>query len=186
MMDFLTDKIDSIDQRTNSESSTITIDKNITATTHDSILFTSAARHIWRYPVLTRPIPMWLAAGPRIDSNPIDKPSTVKGQKELFLTFTMSENAALFTVDSIKDSLYQPLHEEGNFFSYPSQIGDVEGYNDAGILADENRWTFGNTLDNTGISFTKATSNMQHTEKKVTPSGFTSTVSFFDKLFNGP
>ena len=128
---------------------------------------------------------MWLAAGPRIDSNPINNPSSVKGDKELFLTFTMSENAALFTVDSIKDNLYQPLHEEGNFFSYPSQIGDVEGYNDAGILADENRWTFGNTLDNTGISFTKATTNMQHTEKNVTPSGFTSTVSFFDRLFNG-
>lgn len=185
MMDFLTDKIDSIDQRTNSESSTTTIDKTITATTHDSILFTDTARHIWRYPVLTRPIPMWLAAGPRIDSNPIDNPSTVQGQKELFLTFTMSENSALFTVDSINDDLYQPLHEEGNFFSYPSQIGDVEGYNDAGILADENKWTFGNTLDNTGISFTKATTNMQHTEKKVTPSGFTSTVGFFDRLFRG-
>ena len=185
IMDFLTDKIDSIDQRTNSEASTTTIDKTITATTYDSILFTDTARHIWRYPVLTRPIPMWLAAGPRIDSNPIDKPSTVQGQKELFLTFTMSENSALFTVDAINDDLYQPLHEEGNFFSYPSQIGDVEGYNDAGILADENKWTFGNTLDNTGITFTKATSNMQHTEKKVTPSGFTSTISFFDRLFNG-
>ncbi|MBR1439026.1 MAG: hypothetical protein IJ587_10875, partial [Synergistaceae bacterium] len=185
IMDFLTDKIDSIDQRTNSEASTTTIDKNITATTYDSILFTDTARHIWRYPVLTRPIPLWLAAGPRIDSNPIERPSTVQGQKELFLTFTMSENSALFTVDAINDDLYQPLHEEGNFFSYPSQIGDVEGYNDAGILADENKWTFGNTLDNTGISFTKATSNMQHTEKKVTPSGFTSTISFFDRLFNG-
>ncbi len=185
IMDFLTDKIDSIDQRTNSEASTTTIDKTITATTYDSILFTDTARHIWRYPVLTRPVPLWLAAGPRIDSNPIERPSTVQGQKELFLTFTMSENSALFTVDAINDDLYQPLHEEGNFFSYPSQIGDVEGYNDAGILADENKWTFGNTLDNTGITFTKATSNMQHTEKKVTPSGFTSTISFFDRLFNG-
>ena len=185
MMDFLTDKIDSIDQRTNSEASTTMIDKTITATTHDSILFTDTARHIWRYPVLTRPIPMWLAAGPRIDSNPIDKPSTVQGEKELFLTFTMSENSALRTLASINDDLYQPLHEEGNFFSYPSQIGDVEGYNDAGILADQNMWGFSNTLDNTGITFTKATSNMQHTEKKVTPSGFTSTISFFDKLFNG-
>ena len=40
-------------------------------------------------------------------------------------------------------------------------------------------------MDNTGISFAKATSNMQHTEKTVTPSGFTSTISFFDKLING-
>ena len=63
---------------------------------------------------------------------------------------------------------------ENLYFSYPSQIGDVEGYNDAGILTDQNMWGFSNTLDNTGITFTKATSNMQHTEKKVTPSGFTS------------
>ena len=185
MMDFLTDKVDTIDERTNSETSTTTIDKNITATTHDAILYTDTARHIWRYPVMTRPLPMWLAWGPRVDSTQIDDPGTVKGDKELFLTFTMSENSALHTSSSINDSLYQPLHEEGNFFSYPSQIGDVEGYNDAGILADENTWEFSNTLDSTGMNFTKATTNMQHTEKKVTPSGFTATVGFFDRLING-
>ncbi|MBQ3398623.1 MAG: hypothetical protein IJG51_07035, partial [Synergistaceae bacterium] len=184
MMDFLTDKVESVDQRTNSETSTTTIDKNITATTHDAILYTDTARHIWRYPVMTRPLPMWLAWGPRIDSTQVN-PSEVQGDKELFLTFTMSENAALRTLDSLHDDLYQPLHEEGNFFSYPSQIADVEGYNESGLLADENTWGFSNTLDNTGITFTKATSNMRQTEKKVTPSGFTSTVSFFDRLFNG-
>ena len=184
MVEFFTDKVESVDQRTNSQTSTTVIDKNITATTHDAILFTDTARHIWRYPVMTRPLPMWLAWGPRIDSTQVN-PSGVKGDKELFLTFTMSENSALTTLDSIKDSLYQPLHEEGNLFSYPSQIADVEGYNESGLLADENTWGFSNTLDNTGITFTKATSNMRQTEKKVTPSGFTSTVSFFDRLFNG-
>ena len=185
MIDFFTDKVDSVDQRTNTETSTTTIDKNITATTHDAILYTDTARHIWRYPVMTRPIPMWLAWGPRVDSTPIDNPSSVQGDKELYLTFTMSENSPLHTSSSVTDSMYQPLHEEGNFFSYPSQIADVEGYNDAGILADEDTWEFSSVMDNTGITFTKATSNMQHAEKNVTPSGFTATVGFFDRLFNG-
>ena len=184
MIDFFTDKVDSIDQRTNSETSSTTIDKNITATTHDAILYTDTARHIWRYPVMTRPLPMWLAWGPRVDSTPIN-PGEAQGDKELFMTFTMSENSPLHTSSSITDSMYQPLHEEGNFFSYPSQIADVEGYNDAGILADEDTWEFSSVMDNTGISFTKATSNMQHTEKTVTPSGFTMTTSFFDRLING-
>ncbi|MBQ7665995.1 MAG: hypothetical protein IJS42_04700, partial [Synergistaceae bacterium] len=185
MMDFLTDKVNKTDERTNSQTSTTTIEKNITATTHDSILFTDTERHIWRYPVMTRPIPMWLAWGPRIDSTQVEDPSTVKGDKELYLTFTMSENSPIHTSTSITDSLYQPLHEEGNFFSYPPLIPDVEGYNEAGLLAGENTWEFSNTLDNAGITFTKATSNMQHTETKVEPGGFTQTVSFFDRLING-
>ncbi|MBQ9404260.1 MAG: hypothetical protein IJU15_04680, partial [Synergistaceae bacterium] len=188
MMEFFTDKVETVDQRTNSETSTTTIDKNITATTNDAILYTETARHIWRYPVLTRPIPMWLAWGPRIDSTQIDNPAERlknANNKEMFLTFTMSENSPIRTSSSIEDSMYQPFHEEGNFFSYPPNVADVEGYNDAGILADENTWEFGSTLDNTGMTFTKATSNMQHTEKNVTPSGFTMTTSFFDRLFNG-
>lgn len=187
MLDFFTDKVESIDLRTNTESSTTTITKDITATTHDAILYTDTARHIWRYPVLTRPLPMWLAWGPRIDSTQIGNPTETlkKGEKELFLTFTMSENSPLHTSSSIDDDLYQPLHEEGNFFSYPPNIADVEGYNELGLLAGENTWVFSDTLDKTGITFTKATSNMRETEKKVTPSGFTSTVNFFDRLFNG-
>ncbi len=52
----------------------------------------------------------------------------------------------------------------GNFFSYPSSVEDVEGYNDAGILADEDTWEFNSVSDTTGITFEKATTNMQHTE----------------------
>ncbi|MBQ7155946.1 MAG: hypothetical protein IJR85_10395, partial [Synergistaceae bacterium] len=185
MIEFFTDKVESIDQRSNTESSTTVIDKNITATTHDAILYTDTARHIWRYPVMTRPLPMWLAWGPRVDSTPIDNPSSVQGDKELFLTFTMSENAPLHTSSSITDSMYQPLHEEGNFFSYPSQIADVEGYNESGLLADEDTWEFSSVADTTGITFTKATSNMQHTEKTVTPSTFTTITNVVDRLVNG-
>ena len=183
-VDFFTDKVDTVNQQTNTEASTTTIDKEITATTHDALLYTDTARHIWRYPVLTRPLPMWMTLGSRVDSVPVS-PASLTGEKELYVTFTMSENSALHTANSINDDLYQPLHEEGNFFSYPAQIGDAEGYNDAGTLAEEQTWTFGSQLDNAGITFTKATSNMQHTEKTVTPSPFTMTTSFIDRLING-
>ena len=149
-MEFITDKVDKIDQQANTEASTTTIDKNITATTHDAILYMDTARHLWRYPVMTRPLPMWLAGGSRVDSTPVSL-QDLTGDRELYITFTMSENSALTTSSSLNDSLYQPLHEEGNFFSYPSQIGDVEGYNDAGILAEEDKWDFSSVLADTGM-----------------------------------
>ena len=183
-LDFITDKVDSIDQRTNAQTTSTIIDKEIIATTHDAILFSEPERHIWRYPVTTRPLPMWLALGSRVDSTPAD-PYEVSGDRELYITFTMNEHAPLNTLSSINDSKYQPLHEEGNFFSYPPNIGDVEGYNDAGVLADAATWAFSNTAANASIKFMKASSDMQHTEKNVTPSTFTQTVSFFDRLFNG-
>ncbi len=129
---------------------------------------------------------MWLASGPRIDYTQIQDPGTVSGDKQLFVTFTMSENSELRTATSITDSLYQPLHEEGNFFSYPSSVADVEGYNERGLLTKEvSSWTFSNTIDNSGITFTEATSNMKHTETKVTPGPFTSMIRFFERLFKG-
>ncbi|MBQ9574860.1 MAG: hypothetical protein IJR27_06250, partial [Synergistaceae bacterium] len=186
LMDFFTDRVDKINQLTNDKASTTTIDKNITATTHDAIFFTDTSRHIWRYPVMTRPLPMWLASCRRIDSTQIDNPTTVSSDKELFITFTMSENSPLHASTSITDSLYQPLHEEGNFFSYTPHIADVEGYNEAGLLVEkENRWDFSRMLIETGITFEKASSDMQHTETKVTPGGFTSFISFFERLFKG-
>ncbi|MBQ7578821.1 MAG: hypothetical protein IJT21_11215, partial [Synergistaceae bacterium] len=182
---FFTDKIETIDQRTNSNTTTTTIDKNIIATTHDAILYTDTARHIWRYPVMTRPLPMWMTLGSRVDSVTA-APTSLSGDKQIFVTFTMNENSQLNTSNSASDTLYQPLHEEGNFFSYPSQIGDVEGYNDAGLLAGVNTWAFSSgTTDLTIMRFEQAEKNMQHTEKRVTPSPFTMTTSAIDRLING-
>ena len=186
LMGFFSDRVEKINQLANDKASTIIIDKTITATTHDAILYTDTKRHVWRYPIITRPLPMWLAAGPRIDSTQIRYPETVSGDKQLFLTFTMSENSSLNTGTSISDALYQPLHEEGNFFSYPSHITDVEGYNTAGLLASvENTWDFSNNSDTSGITFEKASGDMQHTETRVIPGGFTLFVSFFERLFKG-
>ncbi|MBQ7733030.1 MAG: hypothetical protein IJT58_03315 [Synergistaceae bacterium] len=185
LLDFFTDRVDKINQLTNDTTSTTTIDNNIKATRHDVILYSDTARHIWRYPVMTRPLPMWLAAGPRVDSTQIDEPGTVNGDKELFITFTMSENSALNTATSVSNSLYQPLHEEGNFFSYSPHVADFEGYNEAGLLSGEYTWAFGDAIASAAITFTEAKSNMQHTETKVTPGAFTSTVSFFERLFGG-
>ncbi|MBR0034715.1 MAG: hypothetical protein IJP54_03470, partial [Synergistaceae bacterium] len=180
LMDAFTDRVDKIHQKASTDIVTTLIDKDITATTHDAILYTKATRHIWRYPVLTRPLPMWLASGPRIDYTQIENPGTVSGDKQLFVTFTMSENSELRTATSVTDSQYQPLHEEGNFFSYPSSVADVEGYNERGLLTKEvSSWTFSNTIDNSGVTFTEATSNMKHTETKVTPGPFTSMIRFF-------
>ena len=189
-VDLLTDKISQVDIKTSTETTTTTIDKEITATTHDAILYTDTARHLWRYPVMTRPLPMWLTSGSRVDSTSAitsakDFKDKSTEEPQMFITFTMSENSPLHTANSVTDSLYQPIHEEGNFFSYPSQIGDVEGYIDAGVLADETTWAFSTTMDNTGMTFTKAQTEMEQTEKTVEPNMLTQIASGMDMLING-
>ncbi len=181
-VNFFEDKIETVDQRT-SETTTMTqIDKNLSTTTHDGVLYTNTARHFWRYPVMTRPLPTWMTLGARLDSATVS-PDEVKGEQELYVTFTMSEQSRIQDTSSEVDSLYQPIHEEGNFFSYTPFIADVEGYNEDGILAGENSWTFNHgTSDFTKMTFTEATQDMQHTEKNVTPSTFTKVFSAFDKL----
>ncbi len=58
LMGFFSDRVEKINQLANDKASTIIIDKTITATTHDAILYTDTKRHVWRYPIITRPLPM--------------------------------------------------------------------------------------------------------------------------------
>ncbi|MBQ7193938.1 MAG: hypothetical protein IJR98_06180, partial [Synergistaceae bacterium] len=45
-----------------------------------------------------------------------------------FLTFTMADDPVFHTGAGITDDCYQPLHEEGNLFSYPTNLAYIEGY----------------------------------------------------------
>ena len=184
-VEFLEDKIETVDQRVSDETTTTKIDNNITATTRDAIMYIDTTRHFWRYPVMTRPLPTWMTLGARLDSATIS-PDEKTGEQELYVTFTMSEQSRPRISTSAVDSLYQPLHEEGNFFSYSPLIPDVEGYNEAGLLANETAWDFDEGNDYMAkMMFEKASKEMRHTEKNVTPSTFTKVYSAFDKLIGG-
>ena len=184
-VDFFEDKVESVDQRTSDETTITKIDNNITATTHDAIMYTDTTRHLWRYPVMTRPLPTWMTLGARVDSATVS-PDEKEGEQQLSVTFTMSEQSKLRVSSSAVDSLYQPLHEEGNFFSYTPLLPDVEGYNEAGLLAGEDAWDFNEATEfKAKMTFEKASKDMQHTEKNVTPSTFTKVFSAFSNITGG-
>lgn len=184
-VNFLEDKIETVDQRTSDKTTITKIDNNLTTTTNDAIMYTDTARHLWRYPVMTRPLPTWMTLGAKVDSAAVSS-DELQGEQELFVTFTMREQSKLRISSSGVDSLYQPLHEEGNFFSYSPLMPDVEGYNKDGLLADENAWDFNSGTEfDSKITFEKASKDTQHTEKNVTPSTFSKVFSAFDKINGG-
>ena len=93
--DFFEDKIEKTDQRTSEQTTATKIDNTITATTNNAIMYTGTARHIWRYPVMTRPLPALMTLGARADSATV-YPDEKKGGQELSVTFTMSEQSKLY------------------------------------------------------------------------------------------
>ena len=65
-------------------------------------------------------------------------------------------------------------------------IPDVEGYNEAGLLADKTEWDFDEGNDYMAkMTFEKASKDIQHTEKNVTTSTFSKVLSAFDKVIGG-
>lgn len=86
--------------------------------TSDSLMFYKADFHIWRYPVIA-PAPTGLF-GAAING-------TISGTEDgtQYFTYTMSDEPTRVQGDAGQSSQfddYNPIHEEGNLFSYPTTI----------------------------------------------------------------
>ena len=143
IMDFVTDKIDETTtegtKQTNQRQNTTTMRTDM----WDAVYKYSAAQHIWRYKILNRPLPSWYVLGPKADMSSRDLKAESKDQ---YITFTIYDNAKPISAPSNQTDSYQPLHEEGNFFSYPSDVEAAETYNADGRLIDTEKsatWTKG-------------------------------------------
>ena len=178
----ITDKVDTTDETVKTSSKTITLNDDLQASTRDSIIFYNADRHIWRYPVLTEPVPEWLLSGKRIDSTSGDI-TDFTGTPYHFVTFAMYDDGTKYVRDSLTDTEYQPIHEEGNLFSYPPLIAANEGYIAGATLTTPTKWSFGTSAFTSSAEFKDVSADERQTDQKVERSAVTQIVEGINSFF---
>ena len=148
----------------------------------DTLYVNTSNRYIWRYPIENAP--EWVL-GQTLGTFGSFDVSKAK-RKQTYISFAMSEPSVPTAVKGVNDTHYQPYHESGNLFSYPSALEQVEGYEghksllSGGSDAVE-RWK-GAALKET-ITFTEATTE-QETTKKTNKTGLiTDFLSVIDNVF---
>ncbi|MDR1579395.1 MAG: VCBS repeat-containing protein, partial [Synergistaceae bacterium] len=108
----------------NKSSASVSMSLSSSTDTSDNLMFYKADFHTWRYPVAD-PAPDDFFGAP-IGA---DISGTPDGTK--YLTYTMSDEPARVQGDpghSSQFDEYNPIHEEGNLFSYPTTIEATPGY----------------------------------------------------------
>lgn len=118
----LMDKVDTTKSEADKSSIKMMLTDEVETSTSDSVMYYSTNVHVWRYPI-REPAPAWLFEN-RIE--PVDGEVEVSGDK--FLTFTMADDPVFHVSAGLEDESYQPLHEEGNLFSYPTNLAQIPGY----------------------------------------------------------
>ena len=164
VMDKVTDKIQTVKSEINNSSVSVKIRSKFTAYDKDEVTVYTSPLHIWRYPILNVTLPEWYVEGKRLDYESEDVTGSNAKQ---YITFTMYSKPEKVEADSGTNEIYQPLHEEGNFFSYPTNVEDTEGFNKAGMLADVHTVSLGSVARLEEVEFTKAKENMEETDEQI-------------------
>ena len=176
------DKTTKVTNGTESNISKVTVEDKIKATANDALLYYRADQHIWRYPILSNPVPSWLF-GARIDNDSGDQTGN---NATSYITFSLYDDLVKGSTASVNTNTYQPLHEEGNFFSYPPNFEDSEGYNPAGVLTNPLERAFSDGTEFTrSNAFEKSVNNEQATSQTTETSIITETVSLLDRIAGG-
>ena len=131
IMDLVTDNINTTTTEATKEAHQRLNVTSLKANAWDAIYRYSAKQHIWRYKILNNPLPSWYKLGPKADDS---SPDVKTDSKEHYITFSMYDDAILGSESANQTNTYQPIHEEGNLFSYPSDVTLSEGYNPDGLL----------------------------------------------------
>ncbi|MBQ7733654.1 MAG: hypothetical protein IJT58_06510, partial [Synergistaceae bacterium] len=90
-------------------------------TTADALMYTVADYHVWRYPVIQQGNADFRANF----TDSIDSTDKSELNGEYFITYTLCDEASEHYCDSNSSAQYddyEPIHEEGNLFSYPNSI----------------------------------------------------------------
>ncbi|MBR0253617.1 MAG: hypothetical protein IJQ57_09740, partial [Synergistaceae bacterium] len=176
------DKTTKVTNGTESNISKVTVEDKIKATANDALLYYRADQHIWRYPILSNPVPSWLF-GARIDNDSGDQTGN---NATSYITFSLYDDLVKGSTASVNTNTYQPLHEEGNFFSYSPNLEDSEGYNPAGVLTNPLERAFSDGTEFTrSNAFEKSVNNEQATSQTTETSIITETVSLLDRIAGG-
>ena len=184
IMNFVTDKIDNTTTNASSSAHKTTVKDGIDARQFDRIVSYTAPQHIWRYPILNNPLPSWFVVGPKADYVSKDFSSEAESQTH-YITFSMYDASTPAVLISENDYGYQARHEEGNFFSYPSEIEDIEGYTSGGDLIDQPysaAWAKANTGKT--ITFSETQINSLSYDQHVHKSELSKIISTVASWFN--
>ena len=177
IMDLITDRIDKTTTNGTREASQRESVTTMEADAWDVIHKYSAAQHIWRYKILNRPIPSWYVLGPKADMSSKDLKAE---SKDRYITFTIYDTAHPDTIAANQTDLYQPLHEEGNFFSYPCDLKMAEGYNEDGLLIEDTEksatWSKG-LWTGTQVTFSKKRIDSLKYDEHITRSPLSKLIS---------
>jgi len=170
-LDNITDKVETINEGYNSEIKESEIFSEITARDQDILGYVEASQYIWRYPIVTKP-------APKLGTMSDDAKYLTKQD---FVTFTIYGDTTPTT--SVSASDYQPRHENGNLFSYPSAVANIDGYSHIQKeLSQKSNIQFG--ASNSGsVMFTQVKANETTESKKVQTGYITTGLSLVDSIF---
>lgn len=175
-LDSCIDKVETIKTGYDSELESVELKSSVSTERLDSVYLAEASQHIWRYPIITKPAPDWSTVG--VESS-IDAYIT----KEDFITFTLYDDVQDRVFNS--DSSYQPVHENGNLFSYPSAVANIEGYRDKQKeLSGVGNVQLGTMTVTNSMTFSKVKEHDETNSKKVTQGFISQGLSIVDNIFN--
>lgn len=138
--------------------SSVSVGMNMSSSTDtsDNLMFYKSDYHIWRYPIVA-PVPAELFGEPT--------GGTISGEEDgtQYFTYTMSDEPTRVEGDAGQSSQfddYNPIHEEGNLFSYPTTIEATPGYSEKQTaLSLENQKTLGGAFTE-DLIFSRQTSEI--------------------------
>lgn len=171
-IDTCTDKVEHIKQGFDSEVKQVTTMSSLTTRRNDVIQYVSAPQNIWRYPIVSDTVPNWKGY--------YDAPEKYIAKQD-FLTFTLYDDISNKTYE--KTDLYQPRYENGNLFSYPSSVENIEDYNENNILSPKATKQIGASDRDEMAKFDNATEHQETESTKVSTGFITNTANAFGSLF---
>ena len=177
-------------------SSQATVATTITSVTDgsDNVVLYKTDRHVWRYPVL--------GPAPQAPDAPLEEGEKLNGDR--FMTFSLCDAPTIVQGDAGQSAQfddYNPIHEEGNLFSYPTKVENTPYYGELQqVLSNRLNSTVGGrtvldlavsqvTTDVSGLT-TKSKKavngslNVSLGAPKVFSVGVTSTVGYSNELTN--
>lgn len=169
-MEGIIDKTTKIKKGFDSELEEKSVFSTLTTERLDTVAYVQANQYIWRYPVVTRPAP---------DLGTMSSKAAFLTKQD-FVTFMLYDDAVPRTGTP---SEYQPIHENGNLFSYPTAVGNIENYNyKQKELTEKRNFQFGTTGEGTSVEFTKVKTNEKTESTKVETGYLSQALSLVDGL----
>ena len=177
ILDGLVDKVDLTKSEVDKTSNKTVMADQMETSTADRVLYYTTGIRMWRYPI-KNPAPSWLFSKLQEGTN------STSGDK--FLTFTIADEAVFNSSAGLQDNNYQPLHEEGNLFSYPTSIAQIEGYtNKQKTLTGQSSITYSPGSHTQTINVTSEASKSTTEGKTVKKFGTISNIVSTVKVLSG-